>query len=365
MKILPLYIFLSTSLFLLAACEGENNTDAPNFDRTTFLQNYANNIIKPSSTNFRETAEQLQQAINTFTSEQNASNLKAAQDAWDRTYKNWMRVNTFNFGPGGTAGLRRTLAEEVGVWPVDVEEVEAKIAREHPDFEDSRRNTRGLLAVEYLLFGEGTDEEVLNNFDAARAEYLQKTADKLLAQITDFDTAWQGDFAAEFIANDGTSVKSSTTLMYNEFTRSFESIKDLKLGIPLGVIAGQTEAQPEQAEARFSENSLDYLLLHYEAIVDLWYGRTAEGADGVGWQEYVLSAEGGKDLVEATLAQFDKVQSIIDRLPVNQSLQELAVQGNPTAAELQNELQNLTRFLKSDLSSLLSLAITFSSMDGD
>lgn len=334
------------------------------FDRKAFLTHYAKNIIQPSSANLLNKSATLQATIATFIETQNQNHLDQAQAAWEDTFEAWTKVNAFNFGPGGTSGLRRTLAEEVSSWPVNVEAIEEKIASDAPSFDDGKRNTRGLLGIEYLLYGE-SDETVLKNFNEKRGSYLQQTVDMLVRQLQTFNSAWQGSFAEEFIEADGTSVKSSTAQMYNEFIRSYESIKDLKLGIPLGVIAGQTTAQPEFVEARFSKNSLDYALSHYQALVDLWYGKASDGTDGVGWQEYILSAEGGAALANSTIEQFNTIQTIINQLPKDTDLQTLATDRNPQIIALQNELQNLTRLLKSDLSSLLTLAITFSSMDGD
>jgi uncharacterized protein len=43
----------------------------------------------------------------------------------------------------------------------------------------------------------------------------------------------------------------------------------------------------------------------------------------------------------------------------------LVAQNHPTVDALHTELQKHTRFFKSDMSSLLGIAITFSSGDGD
>ncbi|MEM0993261.1 MAG: imelysin family protein [Bacteroidota bacterium] len=363
MKYLIYYTLFLLVIFSLGACESKE--DQPEFDRTAFLENYAQNIIQPTAAALLSNTEQLATAINAFAANQSAENLETAQATWDATYRVWMRANSFNFGPGGSERLRRTILEEIGTFPVDVEDIEEKIASENPEFDDSKRRTRGLLGLEYLLFGETDNANVLAGFDKQRIAYLQQLMDKLLAQVQAFDTAWQGTYANEFITNDGTDVKSAAVQMFSEFIRSYEAIRDFKLGQPLGVIAGQTKARPEYVEARFSKNSLEYAILNYQAIVDLWYGRKADGTDGIGWQEYLLSVEGGQELVADIIAQFEKIQAAIDNLPKDKSLQTLATEGNEVVINFQEELQELSRFFKSDMSSLLSLAVTFSIIDGD
>ncbi|MEM6697951.1 MAG: imelysin family protein [Bacteroidota bacterium] len=363
MNNLQLYIFLLLSFLLLGACE--SNTEKPEFDRTAFLENYAKNIIQPTSADLLNKVERLQATVTALVAEQNEENLEAAQAAWDATYRVWQRTNSFNFGPGSNEGLRRTLLEEVGTFPADVEDIEEKIASGNPDFADSKRDTRGLLAIEYLLFGTTDNAAVLAGFDERRLAYLQEAANKLLNQIQAFDAAWQGEYAAEFIASNGTDVKSSTPQMLSEFIRCFEAVKDKKIANPFGLVAGQKSARPQDVEARFSKKSLEYLILNYQSIVDLWYGKGVDGTDGIGWQEYLLSVEGGEDLVNSTIAQFEKIQATIDQIPPNKDLQTLAVEGNQAVIDFQNELQNSSHFLKSDISSLLSLAVTFSIIDGD
>ncbi|MEL6718858.1 MAG: imelysin family protein, partial [Bacteroidota bacterium] len=112
MNNLKFYIFLLPSVLFLGACE--NSVDKLEFDRTAFLENYAKNIIQPTSADLLAGVEKLQQAITAFAATPNEANLEAAQTAWDATYRTWQRANSLNFGPGDNEGLRRTLLEEVG-----------------------------------------------------------------------------------------------------------------------------------------------------------------------------------------------------------------------------------------------------------
>ncbi|MEM6845125.1 MAG: imelysin family protein [Bacteroidota bacterium] len=359
------YKLLIIGLVLSTACRSGEEEQSDTFDRRAFLENYAHNIIQPAAEDLLEEAEELQSAVDTLVGQKTVEHLQEAQTQWDETYRAWIKVCMLNFGPGGTEGRRRTLVEEVALWPIDVEGIEEKIRATDPSFNDSQRNTRGLLTVEYLLFAKDDADSVLTQLGENRGSYLQKTVDRLVEQLTSFNQAWQGDYATEFIASDGTDAKSSTTQMFNETVRNFEAVRDAKLGIPMGLIAGQSGPQPTLAEARFSQKSLDYLLLNYATIVNLWHGRHGNGEDGLGWEEYLLSIEGGEELVTTIQQQFDKIDSIIESIPKEQGLGELAQANNPEMAELHQAMQQLTRYLKGDSSSLLSLAITFSSGDGD
>ena len=357
-------LLLLVSLFF-SACQSNNDVDEPTFDRANLLGNYASNIFQPATQAVLNRTQALLKSVGTFRENPSAGTLKAAQERWDATYRAWLRVSTLNFGPGGTEGLRRTLVEEVALWPVNTAGVEQKLSEEAPSVTDGKRNTRGLLAVEYLLFGLGSDEAAVAQFTDARFTYLEIVVNKLLEDFERLSTAWNGAYGEQFIAATGTDVKSSSTQMFNELNRSLEALRDVKFAIPMGLIAGQSKAQPELAEARFSRNSLAYLQLHYQAIVDQWYGRSLAGEDGVGWEEYLLSVPEGPRLVQKIKDQFTIVETLFDQLPEGASLQDLAQEPPAEITQLQQALQQLTRYLKSDSSSLLSLAITFSTGDGD
>lgn len=358
--ILPVVLLAGFAIFF-SSCE--NDGIKSKFSRDAMLENYARDIIQPKSTAFRAAVTQLGSDVESLVAAPDAAKLATAQTAWDNAYQAWTKINSLNFGPGGTEGLRRTLREEMALWPIAVAELEAKILEEAPNLNDSKRSTRGLSVIEYLLFGEeGAD--VLAEMDDNRKSYLQGIMNKLQGQVADFDDAWQGAYAEEFIANNGVEVKSSVTQMYNEFVRSYERIKDVKIAVPFGTIAGLS-AKPEQVEAPYSKKSLDYLLLHYATIVDLWHGTKENGEDGIGWEEYLLSVDGGEQLVNDTKAQFEKVDAVIQQLPQGTSLQQLAVEQNQTVLDLERELESLTRYLKGDLNSLLSIPVTASHLDGD
>ncbi|MEM1217777.1 MAG: imelysin family protein [Bacteroidota bacterium] len=364
MKNIRFTYFLLLGLILGTSCETGTSSQS-SFDRSLFLEHYAYQIIQPAITSFYKETQALQASVVQLASEKTLDNLQNAQTAWDQTYRAFTGINTLNFGPGGTEGLRRNLLEEVNLGPVDIKNLEKKIASKDNDFTDSRRNTRGLLAIEYLLFGTTSNEETLAQMDDARSTYLLGACTRLAQQAEQLNAAWQGEYVEEFVSSEGTGVKSSTTQMFNEMIRSFEGLRDTKLGIPMGLIAGQTTPQPEQVENPYSKNSLDYLLLHYQNIIKLWNGASSSVEEGPSWQTYLGSIEGGQTLVENIEKQTAKIDQVIEAIPNNKNLQELALENDPALTELYTELQKLTRLLKGEASSLLGLAITFSTGDGD
>lgn len=358
---------LATLLFL--ACDsstGGGSTD--NFDRQAMLRNYADNLIKPAYIQLQNQTNVLHSAVEVFLTNPDPQTLTAVRDAWVSAYTDWQYANAYNFGPAGESGLRKGLIEEIGTFPVSTAKIDAAITAGIWSLEDFNRDARGFLAVEYLIFGQnqsidGVVAALVAN--AARRDYLLALTDHLRNRSNEVLTAWNGTYRNEFVQNDGTEAGSSTSQLYNEFVRSFETIKNFKLGLPLGKRPGQVQVEPQLVEALYSEQSLTMLKNHLTAIENIWYGRDRNGQDGIGFREYLESVTGGNDLIASTEAQLAAVKAALNAVPASPSLSE-QISGDKTQLEnLYTELQKMTRFFKSDLSSLLGIAITYSSGDGD
>ena len=79
------------SIFLIISCSGDSDEDqdtVPEFDRSTILKNYVENIIIPRYNDFKVEIEGLKVSINDFTQTPNTSNLQKLHDSWLESYKN-------------------------------------------------------------------------------------------------------------------------------------------------------------------------------------------------------------------------------------------------------------------------------------
>ena len=362
-----IFILILVFLVVISACKNKNSDPAERFDRAKMLENYAQNLIKPAFQDLQSQVNILQAATNNFVQNTDLQNLQSLQTAWENAYLSWQYASAYNFGPAGEQGLRKGLIEEIGTFPVSETKIEDAIAGGNANFNDFNRDARGFLAVEYLIFNLNEDNAaILANFASTnRKNFLLGAVSNLKTRIDEVVAAWNASYLNEFISNAGTDAGSSTSQLYNEFVKSFESIKNFKLGLPLGKRPGQTQAEPTRIEAYYSGKTLKMIREHLQAVENIWYGKDKNGNDGIGFKEYLGSVEGGTNLIVSTENQWLAVREALNAIAPSPRISTQII-STPTALDkLHNELQKHTRFFKSDMSSLLGIAITFSSGDGD
>ncbi len=338
------------------------NNPGDSFNRRAMLENVADNIIIPSFAELQTKVNALNSAVNAFVQTPSEATLQSARTAWEEAYLSWQYANGFNFGPGQTS--TGTLFQKVGVFPANAARIESFIASRTLD-NDLARDTRGFNAIEYLLYDSVSVSEVVGKFsNQNRRDYLLTLTAELKANIDAVVRGWQS-YRAEFVSNNGTDIGSSTSLLFNNFVENFESIKNFKLGVPLGRRPGQTQPEPTRVEAFYSGKSILFMREHLKAIEELYYGIGRNGNDGIGFVEYLKSVPGGNDLIAQTEAQLTVVKQKMNALPLDARLSDLIITNFSQVDALHTELQRHTRFFKSEMASLLSLSITFSSGDGD
>ncbi|WNJ20697.1 imelysin family protein [Pontibacter sp. G13] len=355
--------FWKTSLFALSmgmffSCGDDPVDPEDSFDRKAMLEQYADQMIIPAYNALGDVSDDLQAAAQTFSQAPTQSNLDELQTSWKAAALAWESANTYNFGPAQTSF--GTLLEEIGTWPVNEIQLESYITDADTLLENFDRDTRGFYAIEYLVFNLADDDAaILAAFDQSsdRGAYLRAVTQHLAEQVDAVQDAWP-NYRGTFVDNNGTDAGSSTSALYNEFVKSFEAAKNFKVGLPLGVRPGQTGPEPQLVEAYYSGYSTELLEAHLASIEAIWRG------NGNGYRAYLLTVTGGPELVEDTETQLQAIQLSLANLPDGRLADQISTDPTPVN-DLHTELQKNTRFFKSDMSSLLGIAITFNSGDGD
>ena len=115
-------------------------------------------------------------------------------------------------------------------------------------------------------------------------------------------------------------------------------------------------------EAFYSGISAQLIAENWESSKNIYFGRTRNGEEIIGFDEYVASAEGGPTVVTETqtaIAVIDDDVSSLPSDPLSANITDQAV------ADLANSLQDNTANFKANILSLLGLEVSFNSGDGD
>lgn len=357
--------FFSTLILVcvLSAC-GDKDTQTTTFDRKAMLEHYADKVIQPSLEILENNAQLLDLGVQAVVAMPNAVNLDQVRNNWKIAAEKWQSANCFNFGPAGESGLRKGLAEEIGTFPADTALIRQFIQENNSSLNNFDRDTRGLYAIEYLLFRSDALHELQNNPNYR--SYLLAISNHLYQNIGVVRSGWLSAYRNDFINANGTDAGSGTSALYNEFVKSFEQAKNFKVGLPAGKRPGQTQPEPTLVEAYFSGISLEVLKKHLRNIEYVYFGKDQNGAnDGPGLRDYLNTVTGGPELIQQGDQQWAAVMTALDKVPTDRPLSQLMQENSPEVDALHTELQKHTRFFKSEMSSLLGIAITFSSGDGD
>lgn len=359
-----LLLTLIITISLLVACsddEGTDNTEDNAFDRAVLLESLASDLIIPNFQSLEVSVNSLSDATNTFIDNTNEDNLEALQRAWSQAVIDHQHCSAFGFGPANLSlGAYSTV---LGVFPVDESQIEANILDSNFNLAASfDRDVRGFYGVEYLIYGSGMSADVVAQFDQNRKDYLLLLVDELQTTFQGIVTEWQTSYLEEFIADDGTAAGSSISLLYNEFVKDYENLKNFKVELPAGLTAGQTGSDPSLVEAFYSGLSRDLIEEHFESTKHIWTGESRSGASITGLDDYLNSVTGGPELVATTLEAIDRIDDAIAGLPQGRLSDNVDA---PELTTLRDELQGNTANFKSSMSSLLGISITFNSGDGD
>ncbi len=363
MGMLLLILFASLSFFSCGSDDDStNDMMASGFDRGVLLESVANKLIIPNFEALQSSVDALATTAEAFVQNSSEENLTALRAAWDQAVRDHQHCSAFGFGPANL--LLGPYASVLGIFPVNEEKVEQNIL--DPDFDlpnSFDRDVRGFYTIEYLIYGNGISTgEVIAGFDQNRKDYLLLIADELKTTFDNIVNEWNMTYLQEFINNDGTSAGSSISLLYNDFVKDYENLKNFKVELPAGLTAGQENPDGTLVEAYYSGISKQLIEEHFENSKNIWFGLYKSGEDIIGFEEYLESVEGGSELIIGTKEAITRIDNSIAVIPQGRLSDHV---DSDEVKTLRDNLQDNTANFKSSMSSLLGISITFNSGDGD
>ena len=365
------------ALLLASGCGGNGNdpsTEDNNKDRKEILTNWADNIVIPSYHIFETKLDKMIAEAGEFKASPDMNSLSELRAAWVEAYVEWQNVELFEFGPAD----RYTLRNFFNIYPADVAGIQSNIADPASNLEVPAAYARqGFPALDYLINGVGeSDETIVAYYEgeegSERLAYLERLVTRmgtLLSAVTD---EWTGSYKETFINNTGLDIGSSTGNVVNAYVLHVERfIRTGKIGIPSGaLVSANGVPHPEKVEAFYKHDISKRLAENAIAAAKRFFiGIDAEtGAEGPSFKSYLDALEAKDDVTGTLLSQIilDQFLAIEQQVGVlHPSFYQQVLTDNEAMLETHRQLQALVAILKVDMTSAMSVTITYADNDGD
>jgi len=371
-------ILLLVLTALLWACgSGGETTDPPTpvdegKDRKVILTHLADNVIIPAYGNFKAKLDLMITKGDAFTAKPDITTLTDFRAAWVEAYTEWQKVELFDFGPAE----RQTLRNFFNIYPASEKGINDNIADPSANLEvPASFAQQGFPALDYLINGLGSTDATILGFyttapDAAkRIAYVKRLTGRMKTLLDKVTTDWT-TYRETFITKTGLDIGSSTSLMVNGFVLHYERfIRSGKFGIPSGAMLNGV-VSPDKVEAFYQKDiSKTLAQTAHQAVIDFFNGKNIKtGAEGPSFKTYLVAlgakdSATGQSLAEIINNQFAASKGKMEVLKPN--LYEEVKTNNQAMIAVYTEMQKAVRMLKVDMTSAMSITITYTDNDGD
>ena len=338
------------------------------FDRSSMLTFWADNIIIPSINSFYVELNSLNEYASSFTSNPNPSTLTQLRDQWLTTYRKWQHIEMFDIGVAEEIYFKNRM----NIFPANVEKIENNISNLEFNLDDSVNfASQGFTAFDYLLFGIAQDDDEIiakysdssQNYDS----YMVAITSKMIELTISVKSEWEGSYRDSFVESTENTATSSINIMLNNFVFYFEKgYRANKFGIPAGVFSGGPLT--DRIEAYNGEIYSQILALEATTAIENFFNGIAYGdpnSTGLSIKNYL-------DFIESDVS--DKLSARI-----NNQLQTGKNKINELNANFKNQIednnnemlltydaiQRTVTLLKVDMLQKLNVSVDYADADGD
>lgn len=351
---------------VLVVALGACTEDSEQSPKRLVLESVTDEVFLPMLAEVVSQAESLSAGARDFCSAPGRDRLLAVRDAWQAARAPWKQAEVMAFGP------QDRLSAAIDFWPARVDTIDEVLAGDadltvEGALEQQGAAARGFPAIEVLLYAAGDADATLATFETGplaqrRCDYLVALTQDLVGNAQAVHALWRDVFADELALRAPgryEDVRTAFGDLLSTLVYTVETIRDVKLGKPLGLASGGTP-QPELVESRFSQRSVEDARDNLRGVEAVFTGRYGSH-----------EARGVAFLLEETHPEMNAVfamhaeRSMQALAAIEPSLGE-AVEHD--AAFVQNAidvLRDLVVFLRVDLGQALAVTVTFGGTDGD
>ena len=368
-----IYVLFCFLAFVSACGEDDTSDSQPtdSYDRGALLLNWADNIIIPGYANLSQKLNALEIASEDFTQAPSSVSLEVIRNTWLEAYKAFQKISMFEIGRAETLNYRNRL----NVYPTNTSEIDGYISSNTWNLElPSTIDSQGFPALDYLLYGLGTDQETLDKYttDENASSYKMYLLDLVTTMQTltnEVISDWENGYRETYITNTSSSASGAVDQTVNAFLFYYEkALRAGKVGIPAGVFS--ETSLPQNVES-FHNQFVSKLLLTQalSATVSFFNGEGATAdfpSNGFSLNSYLEAlntVKNGSDLSTLINDQFQVAFSKIELLDDN--FIEQITNDNTKMLQAYDELQRNVILMKVDMLQALSIDVNYIDADGD
>jgi uncharacterized protein len=349
------------------------------FTRRALLESTAASV-RTLTTQFNQDAAALAASVDQLSGDETATS--QARTAWRTASTTWQQLEVAKFGPMAPAARAggKDLRDAIYAWPLGsrclAEQLVVSGGYKSAEFAEGLVSTRGLLALEYLLFYEGSDNACaatasINSSgswqalsaqerDGRKRDYAKVLARDVAARAKMLATAWStsGDNFGAQLTNFGTpsAVFTSEANVFNEivdalFYIEFE-VKDMKVARPIGVLGCTSVICPDALESQYAGASKAHIRNNLVGLRTLLLG---SGPNGLGFDDY-LTAVGAADTAAKLVAAMDACDAALHAI-VESDLATALTSNRDAVVALHSALKSLAVLLKTEFITILDFEL--------
>ena len=364
------FLLLACVLLTQFSCKPDNDCETcgcptcDDFDKSALLTNYADSLIIPSYKVFLTTVSSLKTSYNSFTNSPSESTLEELRSTFKTSYHAYQTITPFDFGPAfGSYAM-----EGLNLFPTNADVIEENAKATSFDLNNGNNvDAIGYPALDYLFYSNTVNDTIISlfstdNFSQNRIDYGTALIAQIEGRANYIYNTWTNSYRATFIASTGSDPSSSISLLVNKYNESYEEAKNFKVGIPSGRKSVLGSQFTEKVEGLYSSTSLLLLTKQLEVLENVYTGTNADGQNGTGLEDMLIAYQNAeldtkiKDKFTAATAQLELIET---------SIEAEIKSGSDDVGVLYDILQANVVNIKSDMPSILSVAITYQDGDGD
>ena len=345
-------LLLIIAILYCWSCNSDDSIETvKQYSKKALLTNLYSNTIIPEHQSFYSQTKTFDSTFVAYKNTSNTTTLNNLRNSWKETKSTWERLESFDI----KSTKQLVIHNKIDKYPINITALENNLnsskTLDKAFVQASGSTAKGLAAIEWLLFKKINQVDTIS---PKAIEYLGGQIDALNNSAELLLDTWANTKNSFITATDNTT-SGSVNQLVNAQIELLEEIVNTKLGQPLGKNDGTPKATA--VESPYAEYSLENIANNIKGIKQTIFAP----APSLGQQ--ITNVQGNKILYDKLQLAFDDAIHSLEK--PDKSLVTLIETNDPSVDTIYENTKEVLKLIKVDLSSTLSITVTFNDNDGD